>query len=104
MSDDNRSEGQGGFRKELSRKKSVAKTRPQEHKRGREAALRAISVLGNAKSNGHRKTQRVEPGGAGRRFMELTRGDPRPEREGEVSRGRSSEEGPGNGKGVANDT
>lgn len=36
--------------------------------------MRAISVLGNAKSNRHRKTHRVEPGGTGRKFMHLTWG------------------------------
>ena len=45
---------------------------------GSEAAMRAMSVLGNAKSNCHRKTHRVEPEGAGRMFMHLTRGGPRP--------------------------
>jgi hypothetical protein len=58
--------------------------------------MRAMSVLANAKSNRHRKTHRVEPEGAGRMFRPLTRGDPRPERAGEVSRGRSSVEAPGN--------
>ena len=31
--------------------------------------MRAISVLGNAKSNRHRKTHEVELGGAGRKYM-----------------------------------
>jgi hypothetical protein len=31
----------------------------------------AISVLGNAKSNRHRKTHEVELGGAGRKYMPL---------------------------------
>ena len=62
--------------------------------------MRAMSVLESAKSNCHRKTHRVEPGGAGRMFMHLTRGDPRPERVGEVSRGRSSVDLSGNGRGV----
>ena len=62
--------------------------------------MRAMSVLESAKSNCHRKTHRVEPGGAGRMFMHLTRGDPRPERVGEVSRGRSSVDLPGNGRGA----
>ena len=56
--------------------------------------MRAISMLENAKSNRHRKTHQVEPGGTGpkRMFMHLTRGDLRRESGGEVSRGRSSEE------------
>jgi hypothetical protein len=33
--------------------------------------MRAISVLGNAKSNRHRKTHEVELGGAGRKYMHL---------------------------------
>jgi len=51
-----------------------------------------MSVLGNAKSNQHRKTRTVEPDGTGRKFMHLTRGDLRRESGAEVSRGRSSEE------------
>ena len=56
--------------------------------------MRAISMLENAKSNRHQKTHQVEPGGTGpkRMFMHLTRGDLLSESEGEVSRGRSSEE------------
>jgi hypothetical protein len=60
---------------------------------GREAETRAMSVRENAKSTGHRKTRLVEPDGPGRKFMHLTRGDLRCENTGEVSRGRSSEEG-----------
>ena len=33
--------------------------------------IRAMSVLGNAKSNRHRKTYLVEPGGTGREYMFL---------------------------------
>jgi len=56
--------------------------------------MRAISMLGNAKSKRHRKTHQVEPDGTGpkKMFMHLTRGDLRGESGGEVSRGRSSEE------------
>jgi hypothetical protein len=54
---------------------------------------RAMSMLGNAKSESHRKTRQVEPDGPGRKLPHLTRGALPPEREGEVSRGRSSEEG-----------
>lgn len=52
-----------------------------------------MSVLGNAKSNRHRKTHQVEPGGADpNMFMHLTRGGLHRESGAEVSRGRSSEE------------
>ena len=53
--------------------------------------MRAMSVLGTTKSNRYRKTHQVELGGAGRKFLHLTRGD-LPRESGEVSRGRSSEE------------
>ena len=53
-----------------------------------------MSMLGNAKSEYHRKTHQVEPDGTSRKFMHLTRGDLRFERVGEVSRGHSSEESP----------
>ena len=42
-----------------------------------------MSVLGNAKSDSHRKTHKVEPDGAGRKYMFLL---------GETSRARVSEE------------
>ena len=65
--------------------------RPDRRNTNRQrGSMRATSVLGNAKSERHRKTHGVEPGGAGRKFMHLTWGDPRPARDGEVSRGRSS--------------
>jgi len=51
-----------------------------------------MSVLGNAKSKGHRKTYQVESGDAGRKSWHLTRGDLPSESLGGVSRGRSSEE------------
>jgi len=54
--------------------------------------MRAISVLGNAKSNRHRKTHEVELDGAGRKYMHLTRGDLAYESGREVSIVRSSEE------------
>ena len=59
---------------------------------GREADLRAKSMLGNTKSNRHRKTQEVEPDDTGRNIGHLTRGDLSCESTAEVSRGRSSEE------------
>lgn len=52
----------------------------------------AMSVRSNAKSDSHRKTHGVEPDGTGRKHWHLTRGDLRPERAGEVSKVRSSEE------------
>jgi hypothetical protein len=55
--------------------------------------MRAISVRESAKSNRHRKTHRVEPDGAGRKSMHLTRGDLPDESPGGVSRGHSSVEG-----------
>jgi hypothetical protein len=59
---------------------------------GSEADLRAKSMLGNTKSNRHRKTQEVEPDDTGRNNGHLTRGDLPSESAVEVSRGRSSEE------------
>ena len=55
-----------------------------------------MSVLVNAKSMSHRKTHQVEPGGTGRKFMHLTRGDLVGESLQEVSRSHSSEDRPGN--------
>lgn len=55
-----------------------------------------MSVLGNTKSNRHRKAHQVEPYGTGRKFMYLTRGGLRIERFAGVSRGHSSEEAHGN--------
>jgi len=51
-----------------------------------------MSVLGNTKSNGYRKTHQVEFGGTGRKFWHLSWGDLQHESVGEVSRSRSSEE------------
>ena len=51
-----------------------------------------MSVLGNAKSNRHRKSHEVESGAAGRKFWHLTWGDLCRESGRGVSRGRSSEE------------
>src|SRR5487761_1920380 len=95
-SDSNRSEGQGGCREALSAKEVRSKGTTVGTRTGREAGVQAMSVLGNAKSESHRKTHQVEPGGAGREFMHLTRGGPSHESEREVSRGRSSEEAHGN--------
>jgi hypothetical protein len=91
-SDNNRSERQGR-RREVSTPKAVCSEGTIVGTRtGSEAVVRAMSVLGNAKSKSHRKTHRVEPGDAGRKFMHLTRGDLLCESPGGVSRGRSSED------------
>lgn len=95
-SDNNRSEGPGGCREALSAKAVWSKGPTAGTRTGREAEMRAMSVRENAKSNCHRKTHLVEPGGTGREFMHLTRGDLLRESAGEVSRGRSSGEGRGN--------
>ena len=67
---------------------------------GQRGSVRAMSVLGNAKSKSHRKTYEVEPGDTARKFTHLTRGDLFRESGGEVSRGRSSEESRGNPEGA----
>ncbi len=95
-SDNNRSEGQGGCREALSTKAVWSKGTTVGTRTGSEAEMRAMSVRENAKSNRHRKTHLVEPDGAGREFMHLTRGDLPRESVGEVSRGRSSADGRGN--------
>jgi hypothetical protein len=91
-SENNRSEGQGGFREELSTKEVCSKGTTVGKRTEQRGRARAMSVLGNAKSDQHRKTRTVEADGTGRKFMHLTRGDPRCESSAEVSRGRSSEE------------
>ena len=63
------------------------------NRNGQRGQARAMSVLGNTKSDRHRKARGVESGGAARESMHLTRGDLPVERRAEVSRGRSSEEG-----------
>jgi len=93
LSDSNRSESQGGIREDGQPKEGRSKGTTVGIRTGREAAMRAISVRENAKSNRHRKTHRVEPDGAGRKFMHLTRGGLARESVRGVSRGRSSEEG-----------
>ena len=101
-SDSNRSESQGGFREGLSTKEGRSKGNDRRNTNRQRGWMRAISVLGNAKSNRHRKTHQVEPDGTGpkRMFTHLTRGDLRCENGGEVSRGRSSEESRGNTEGA----
>ncbi len=101
-SDSNRSESQGGFREEVSTKEGRSKGNDRRNTNRQRGRMRAISVLGNAKSNRHRKTQQVEPDGTRpkRMFMHLTRGDLRWKSGGEVSRGRSSEESRGNTEGA----
>lgn len=106
-SDNNRSEGQGGGREALSTKEVCSKGTTVGTRTGSEAEMRAMSVLENAKSNCHQKTHLVEPDGAGRKFMHLTRGELPRESVGAVSRGRSSDEGrgnPGGAKGQRNRT
>lgn len=100
ISDNNRSEGQGGCREALSTKEVRNKGTTVGTRTGSEAEMRAMSVLENAKSNRHRKTHLVEFDGTGRKFMHLTRGELRRESAGEVSKGRSSEEGRGNPDGA----
>jgi hypothetical protein len=63
--------------------------RKTNRQRGR---VRAMSVLGNAKSECHRKTHQVESDDTGRKFIHLTRGGLWRESAGGVSRGHSSEE------------
>ena len=99
-SDDNRRERPGGCREALSTKAVWNKGTTVGTRTGSEAEMRAMSVLENAKSNRHRKTHLVEPDGAGRELMHLTRGGLRRESAGEVSRGRSSEESRGNPEGA----
>jgi len=96
-SDSNRSESQGGFREELSTKEGCSKDNDRRNTNRQRGMMRTISVLGNAKSNRHRKTHQVEPDGTeSDMFMHLTRGDLRHESGGEVSRGRSSKDSRGN--------
>ena len=102
-SDNNRSESQGGFREELSTKEGRSEDHDRRNTNRQRGRVRAISVLGNAKSKSHRKTHPVEPDGTESKkkmFIHLTRGDLRWESGGEVSRGRSSEESRGNTEGA----
>lgn len=100
-SDSNRSEGQGGNREGLSTKEGRSQGNDRRNTNRQRGRMRAMSVRDNAKSNRHRKTHQVEPGGTiPKMFMHLTRGDLRCESGGEVSRGRSSEESRGNPEGV----
>lgn len=100
-SDSIRSESQGGFREELSTKEGRSEDNDRRNTNRQRGRVRAISVLGNAKSKSHRKTHQVEPDGTeSKMFMHLTRGDLRWESGGEVSRGRSSEESRGNTEGA----
>lgn len=91
-SDSNRSESQGGFCEELSAKEGRSKRHDRRNTNRQRGRVRAMSVLGNAKSESHRKTHQVEPDGTGRKFMHLTRGGLLCESAGGVSRGRSSED------------
>jgi hypothetical protein len=91
-SDSNRREGQGGGREALSAKEVRIKRHDRRNTNRQRGRVRAMSVLGNAKSKSHRKTHQVEPDGTGRTFMHLTRGGLRGESCAGVSRGRSSKE------------
>lgn len=91
-SGNNRSERQhlpreGAEWKEVRSEGTIAGTRTDK-----EAEVRAMSVLRNAKSDSHRKTHPVRSGDAGRKFMHLTRGELLCESTGEVSRDHSSVE------------
>lgn len=99
-SDENRSQDQGLGREAWRPKEGGGKGTTVGRRTGREAVMRAMSVLANAKSNRHQKTHQVEPDGTGREFMPLTRGGLRRESAGGVSRGRSSEEVRGNPEGA----
>ena len=91
-SDSNRSERQGRGR-EADRPKEVRSKRHDRRDTNRQRGrVRAISVLGNAKSKRHRKTHTVESDGTSLKFMRLTRGGLLGERWGEVSSDRSSED------------
>jgi len=100
-SDSNRNESQGGFREEFSTKEGCSEDNDRRNTNRQRGWVRAMSVLGNAKSKSHRKTHQVEPDGTeSKMFMHLTRGDLRWESGGEVSSGRSSEESRGNTEGA----
>lgn len=90
----NRSESQGRTREGLSTKEGRSNGNDRRNTNRQRGRVRAMSVLGNAKSKLHRKTHQVEPDGTDpkRMFMHLTRGDLLRESAGEASRGRSSED------------
>lgn len=90
--DSNRSERQGRHRKVSELKEAWNQDTAIGTRTGSEAVVWAMSVLANAKSNRHRKTHRVEPDGAGRKFLHLTRGDLGRENAQGVSRGHSSDD------------
>ena len=90
--DSNRRETQSGSREAQLAERSVEPKRGRRNTNRQRGRLRAMSVLGNAKSNRHRKTQTVESDDTSRKSLHLTRGDLPAERVGGVSRGRSSEE------------
>lgn len=96
VSDNNRSQDQGRRREACDPKEGGGKDTAVGTRTGSEAAMRAMSVRPNAKSNCHQKTHRVEPDGTGRKFTHLTRGGLRRESAAGVSRGHSSEDARGN--------
>lgn len=91
MSDDNRSETQGRSR-EANLKEARSEEDDRRNTNRQRGRVRATSMLGNAKSDSHRKTYQVEPDGPSRKFWHLTRGDLGGESCREVSRGHKSEE------------
>ena len=99
-SDNNRSRDQGGHREASGMKEGGGKDTVVGTRTGSEAAMRAMSMPGNAKSNCHRKTHRAEPDGTGRKFTRLTRRVLPSENGGAVGRGRSREESRGNPAGA----
>jgi len=91
-SDNNRSQRQGHHREVGGPKEVVQQRHGRRNTNRQRGRVRAMSVLGNAKSKCHRKTHQVEPDGAGRKFRHLTRGDLPCASKGEVSRDHSSAE------------
>ena len=90
-----------GSARNSARKKAVSQDNDRRNTNRQRGRVRAMSVLGNAKSKSHRKTHQVKADGMeSKMFMHLTRGDFRWERGGEVSRGPSSEESRGNTEGA----
>jgi len=90
--DSNRSEARGGSREARPAERSVEQKRGRRNTNRQRGRMRAISVRANAKSNRHRKTRTVESDDTSWKSLHLTRGDLPVERQGGVSRGRSSEE------------
>ena len=71
-SDRHRSEGQGGNREGLSTKEGRSKDNDLRNTNRQRGRVRAMSVLGNAKSKSHRKTYPVESDGNGTNLSYLS--------------------------------